>query len=95
MLKLPVGGTRLDILERLKDPVAHFPPQSCADLATEGVSAATVATALGLSVPAASAHLELLARMGLLRAGRAAGCTVYRRDEYRIAEVKLLFEKGW
>jgi ArsR family transcriptional regulator len=95
MLKVPAGEDRLDILEWMKNPAGASPPFRAADREADGVSPGSVAAALGMSVPVAGAHLELLARCGLLRAERTAGRTVYRRDEYRIAEVKHLFEKGW
>jgi ArsR family transcriptional regulator len=95
MLKVPAGEHRLDILEWMKNPAGASPTYPAADPEADGVSPGSVAAALGMSVPVAGAHLELLARCGLLRVERAGGRTVYRRDEYRIAEVKHLFEKGW
>ncbi|MFF4833913.1 ArsR family transcriptional regulator [Streptomyces sp. NPDC001315] len=95
MLRAPVGDRRLDILEWLKDPAAHFPPQRHADLVEDGVTAATVAAKLGVRRSVADTHLGLLAGIGLLRTKRIRRRTYYRRDEVRIAEVARLFEKGW
>ncbi|MER6375201.1 ArsR family transcriptional regulator [Streptomyces mirabilis] len=97
MLRVPVGGQRLDILEWLRDPAAHFPPERHGSLVdgVEGVDAATVATKLGVSHAVARTHLDLLVGVGLLRARKVGRRTLYRRDEYRIAEVRSLFEKGW
>ncbi|MFE9836641.1 ArsR family transcriptional regulator [Streptomyces sp. NPDC005551] len=92
MLKVPAGEDRLEILEWMRNPAGSATPR---DRDADGVSSTSVAAALGMSLPVASAHLDLLARLGLLRAERTGGRTVYRRDEYRIAEVKHLFEKGW
>ncbi|WP_134656043.1 ArsR family transcriptional regulator [Streptomyces sp. H23] len=91
----PVRGTRLDIVEWLKDPVAHFPRQRRVDPVVHGVHAGLVAAKLGVSRRAARTHLDLLTRLGLLRATRLRRRTYYRRDEVRIAEVARLFEKGW
>lgn len=91
MLRTPVAGRRLEILERLKDPVTHFPGRCRAD----GVGADTVAAALGVPSRVAETDLALLARIGLLRTRQAGDRTLYRRDEMRIAEVARMFEKGW
>ncbi|WP_405884891.1 helix-turn-helix domain-containing protein [Streptomyces sp. NBC_01136] len=95
MLRVPVGGQRLDILEWLRDPVAYFPPQRYGDLIEDGVDAAALAAKLGVSRAMARTHLDLLTGIGLLRARTIGRRTFYRRDEYRIAEVRELFEKGW
>ncbi|MFD8177517.1 ArsR family transcriptional regulator [Streptomyces sp. NPDC059709] len=91
----PVHGTRLDILEWLKDPAAHFPLQRRVDPVEHGVHAGLVAAKLGVSRRAARTHLDLLTRLGLLRATRLRRRTYYRRDEVRIAEVARMFENGW
>lgn len=95
MLRVPSNGKRLEILEWLRDPAAHFPPQHHDDLVADGVCSQSVADKLGVSRPVADAHLELLAGIGLLRAMRIRHRTFYRRDEQRIADVGQLFEKGW
>ncbi|AVH60396.1 MULTISPECIES: helix-turn-helix domain-containing protein [Streptomyces] len=95
MLKVPVSGERLDILEWLRDPAAHFPSQRHGDLVKDGVSSATLAAKLGVSRAVARTHLDILTRVGLLRAKKIRYRTFYRRDEYRIAEVSRYFEKGW
>jgi len=95
MLRNPVGSQRLDILEWLKDPAAHFPAQAHEDLVEDGVTADAVAAKLGVPRAVADTHLDLLAAVGLLRTRRIRRCTYYRRDEVRIAEVGRMFEKGW
>ncbi|GAA5035458.1 helix-turn-helix domain-containing protein [Streptomyces siamensis] len=95
MLRAPVSGQRLDILEWLRDPVAHFPVQRHGDLVEDGVSPEALAAKLGVSRAVARTHLDLLTGVGLLRAKRVRRRTFYSRDEYRIAEVGLFFEKGW
>jgi ArsR family transcriptional regulator len=95
MLRTPTGERRLDILEWLKDPAAHFPPQRHGDLVEDGVTASAVARKLGVRRSVAETHLGLLADIGLLRTRRIGRRTHYRRDEMRIAEVARMFEKGW
>ncbi|MER5375601.1 ArsR family transcriptional regulator [Streptomyces sp. NPDC002132] len=95
MLRTPVSERRLAILEWLKDPERHFPPQRHGDLVEDGVSADALAAKLGVRRRVADTHLTLLADLGLLRAKRIRRRTHYRRDEMRIAEVARMFEKGW
>ncbi|WP_020118138.1 helix-turn-helix transcriptional regulator [Streptomyces canus] len=95
MLRTPANQTRLDILEWLKDPAAHFPAQRYGDPGRDGVSARAVAVKLGVPRSVAETHLGLLVDIGLLRTRRVRWRTYYRRDEMRIAEVARMFEKGW
>ncbi|MFI7501023.1 ArsR family transcriptional regulator [Streptomyces sp. NPDC049687] len=95
MPTIPVGERRLDILEWLKEPARHFPPQRHGDLVEDGVDADAIAAKLGVPRQVADTHLSLLAGIGLLRAKRIRRRVHYRRDEIRIAEVARMFEKGW
>ena len=95
MLRTPTGERRLHILEWLKDPATHFPPQRHGDPVADGVTAEAVAAKLGVPRTVAETHLDLLVGIGLLRTKRIRRRTHYRRDEVRIAEVARMFEKGW
>ena len=86
---------RLQILEWLKDPTAHFPPQVDGDLVKDGVCGLYIAEKLGVSQPTASEHLRILTAAGLVRATRIKQWTFYKRDEKRITEVKRAFGKAW
>jgi ArsR family transcriptional regulator len=79
---------RLQILEWLKDPEAHFPPQVDGDLVKDGVCVVFLAEKLGVSQPTATEHLKVLSQAGLVRSKRIRQWTFYRRDEPRIREVK-------
>jgi|SRR5262245_3519628 len=79
---------RLQILEWLKDPEAHFPPQLDGDLVKDGVCVVFLAEKLGVSQPTATEHLKVLSQAGLVRSKRIRQWTFYRRDEPRIREVK-------
>jgi DNA-binding transcriptional ArsR family regulator len=95
VLKALASDKRVAIMEWLRDPAAHFPPQRDGDLVEDGVCAVFIATKLGVSQPTASVHLKLLTAAGLLRARKIKGWTFYRRDEQRVAEVKHMFSEGW
>lgn len=79
---------RLKILDWLKDPVAHFPPQVDGDLVRDGVCGVLIAEKLGVSQPTVSEHLKILTQAGLVRSKRIKQWTFYKRDEARIRELK-------
>lgn len=79
---------RLQVLEWLKDPAAHFPPQVDGDLVHDGVCGVLIAEKLGVSQPTVSEHLKILSQAGLIRAKRIKQWTFYKRDEPRIQDVK-------
>ena len=79
---------RLQILEWLKDPEAHFPPQVDGDLVKDGVCLVFIAEKLGVSQPTATEHMKVLSQAGLVRPKRIKQWTFYKRDETRIREIK-------
>jgi DNA-binding transcriptional ArsR family regulator len=88
VLRALANERRLLILEWLKEPRAHFPPQRDGDLVRDGVCGVLIAEKLGVSQPTVSGHLRLLAQAGLLRAKRIKQWTFYRRDEVQIRALK-------
>ena len=87
-VKALASDKRLQILEWLKDPRAHFPPQVDGDLVKDGVCGVFIAQKLGVSAPTASEHLRVLSAAGLITPRRIKQWTFYKRNEKRIAEVK-------
>jgi len=87
-LRALANERRLQILDWLRDPRAHFPPQVDGDLVEDGVCGALIAEKLGIGAPTLSEHMRVLTGSGLVRAKRVKGWTMYRRDEERIAAAK-------
>src|SRR5271163_3270491 len=81
---------RVEILDWLKDPVAHFRPQVDGDLVKDGVCGLLIAEKLGVSQPTVSEHLKILTQAGLLQTRRIKQWTFYKRDEARIKALKKL-----
>jgi DNA-binding transcriptional ArsR family regulator len=79
---------RLQILEWLRDPVTHFPPQRDGDLVADGVCVIFIADKLGVSQPTATTHLQALARAGLVTSKRVGQWTFFKRDEAAIRAFK-------
>jgi ArsR family transcriptional regulator len=75
------SARRLQILAWLRDPVAHFPPQRDGDLVDDGVCVGFIADKLAVTQPTATAHLQALARAGLVTSKRVGQWTFYKRDE--------------
>jgi DNA-binding transcriptional ArsR family regulator len=88
VIKALANDRRLQILDWLREPRAHFPPQTDGDLVRDGVCGVFIARKLGVSQPTASEHLKVLTRAGLLRARRIKQWTFYKRETKRIAEIK-------
>jgi DNA-binding transcriptional ArsR family regulator len=79
---------RLLILNWLKRPTRHFPPQRDGDLVKDGVCGLLIARKLKVSHPTASEHLKILAQAGLVRGKRIKQWTFYKRNEEQIAALK-------
>ena len=88
-LRALANDRRLQILEWLADPRAHFRPQVDGDLVDDGVCGQLIAENLGVSAPTASEHLKVLTQAGLLRAKRIKQWTFYKRDEAALADPAL------
>jgi len=87
-LRALANERRLQILEWLKDPRAHFRPQVDGDLVEDGVCTLLIAEKLEVSQPTVSEHLKLLSQAGLIRGKRIKQWVFYKRDEARIRAVK-------
>lgn len=95
LLKALGNEKRIQILEWLRDPVTHFPPQRDGDLVEDGVCALLIAEKLGVSQPTCGEHLKLLSRAGLIRGTKIKQWVFYQRDEHRIAQAKEALAGDW
>jgi DNA-binding transcriptional ArsR family regulator len=87
-LRALANDRRLQILEWLKQPRAHFPPQKDGDLVKDGVCGLSIAEKLGVSQPTASEHLRILVQAGFLKPRRIKQWIFYKRDEASIRKLK-------
>ena len=90
VLRALASERRLQILDWLKDPRAHFREQRDGDLVDDGVCAILIAEKLDVSAPTLSAHMRILQGAGLVQAKRMKQWTFYKRDEPEIRRVKNL-----
>jgi ArsR family transcriptional regulator len=87
-LKALANERRLQILEWLKDPGAHFKPQVDGDLVKDGVCAVLIAEKLGITQATLSEHMRILVQAGLVCPKRIKQWIFYRRNEANIARLK-------
>lgn len=90
-LKALGNDRRLQVLEWLKDPRAHFAEQEDGDLVDDGVCGLRIAEKLGVSQPTLSEHMRILVQADLVIARRIRQWTFYRRNEAAIARLKQAF----
>ena len=90
-LKALGNDRRLQILDWLKDPRAHFRPQVDGDLVEDGVCGVLIAEKLGVSQPTLSEHMRILVQADLVIPKRIKQWTFYRRNEPAIAALKTTF----
>ena len=88
VIKALANGRRLMILDWLKDPRSHFPPQVDGDLVKDGVCALLLAEKLGITQATLSEHMRVLVQAELVLPKRIRQWTFYRRDEDRIRAIK-------
>jgi DNA-binding transcriptional ArsR family regulator len=94
IIKALANERRLQILEWLKDPRAHFRPQVDGDLVEDGVCGVLIAEKLGVSAPTLSEHMRVLASSGLVKSKRIKGWTMHKRDEKAISAAKKAIQSA-
>jgi DNA-binding transcriptional ArsR family regulator len=87
-LRALANERRLQILDWLKEPRAHFREQVDGDLVEDGVCGLLIAEKLGISQPTVTEHMKLLVDIGAVRAKRIKQWTFYKRDEARLRTLK-------
>jgi DNA-binding transcriptional ArsR family regulator len=93
-LRALANERRLQILDWLKDPRAHFREQVDGDLVRDGVCSLFIAEKLGVTQPTLSEHMKVLIRAGLVVPKRIRQWTFYKRDEARIRALKAALRKS-
>lgn len=95
LVKALASDKRLLILDWLRDPRAHFPPQQDGDLVDDGVCSLLIAEKLGVSQPTCGEHLKVLSRAGLIKGKKIKQWVFYKRVEDRIAIAKEQLSSDW
>jgi len=95
LVKALANDKRLLILEWLRDPEAHFPPQRDGDLVDDGVCSLLIAEKLGVSQPTCGEHLKVLSRAGLITGTKIKQWVFYRRADDAIMMAKEQLSGDW
>src|SRR3979490_1410073 len=82
---------RLQILDWLRWPRRHFPPQVDGDLIKDGVCGLLIARKLRVTQPTASEHLKILQQAGVTGEKEIKEGTCYKGDEPQIKAIKKQF----
>lgn len=88
VFKVLASPRRMDVLEWLREPRRHFPPQRDGDLVDDGVCVLFIAGKLGVSQPTATIHMQALKRAGLVTSKKVGQWTFYKRNDAAIADLK-------
>ena len=87
VLKALASERRLQILDWLKDPAAHFPPQEHGDPVEHGACNSTSSTSSASASPPDHVTSRCWSTPGSSSPRRRKGWIYYRRDEAAIASV--------
>ncbi|WP_336783662.1 metalloregulator ArsR/SmtB family transcription factor [Paenibacillus illinoisensis] len=94
IFKALANESRIQILEWLKNPEAHFLPQEGIDLVEVGVCVSQITSKMNMNQSTASQYLSILHRVGLINAKRIGKWTYYTRNEDAINQIGLYLQKG-
>ncbi|MEK4439280.1 metalloregulator ArsR/SmtB family transcription factor [Paenibacillus sp. FSL K6-2862] len=94
IFKALANESRIQILEWLKNPEAHFSPQEGIDIGEVGVCVSQVTAKMNMDQSTTSQYLSILHRVGLINATRIGKWTYYKRNEEAINQVGLYLRKG-
>src|SRR5262249_57596866 len=87
ILRALASERRLQVLDWLKSPRAHFRDQIDGDLVEDGVCGLLIAEKLGVSQPTVTEHMRLLVQVGAVRSNRIKQWPFYKRDEKPIRDL--------
>ena len=87
------NARRVQILQWLKEPRAHFREQRDGDLVDDGVCGVLIAEKLKISQPTVTQHMRILQQAGLVRAKRVKQWTFYKRSETAISRLKSALDE--
>ena len=86
VFKVLANTTRLQILQWLKEPEKHFPPEEN-HACSLGVCVGSIQRKTGLAQSTVSHYLSMLESAGLVASTRRGQCTYYRRNESAFADL--------
>lgn len=86
VFKVLANPTRLQILQWLKDPEKHFPPEEN-NAGSLGVCVGSIQRKTEMAQSTVSHYLSMLESAGLVASTRQGQCTYYRRNESAFSDL--------
>ncbi len=87
LLQALASPQRVQIMEWLLDPTAHFPPQRDGDLVADGVCVRFITDKTGLSQPTVTTYMQMLEKAGLVRSKRIKNWVFYKAQLETLASL--------
>lgn len=75
---------RLQIVEWLLNPTAHFDPQVDGDLVDDGVCLGAIVRKMNISQPTITAHMKVLSQAGLVSSKKLKNWVFFKAEAKRI-----------
>jgi DNA-binding transcriptional ArsR family regulator len=85
-LRALANPRRLMIMQWLINPTRNFPPQRDGDLVEDGVCVGFITKKIGLSQPAVTEHMQVLANAGLVSSKKVKNWVFYKADRAKLAD---------
>ena len=86
-LKALANENRLQIIEWILDPRAHFEEQVDGDLVDDGVCIGRIVEKIGLSQPTITSHMQVLANAGLVSSKKIKNWVFYKPNRTRLSTI--------
>lgn len=86
-LKALANENRLQIIEWILDPRAHFEEQVDGDLVNDGVCIGRIVDKTGLSQPTITSHMKVLANAGLVSSKKIKNWVFYKPNRPRLSSI--------
>jgi ArsR family transcriptional regulator len=86
-LKALANENRLQIIEWILDPRAHFEEQVDGDLVDDGVCIGRIVDKIGLTQPTVTSHMKQLANAGLVSSKKIKNWVFYKPNRERLSAI--------
>ncbi|CUH86769.1 Helix-turn-helix domain protein [Phaeobacter sp. CECT 5382] len=90
-LRAMANPHRVQIMEWLLNPEAHFPPQRDGDLVQDGVCVGFITEKTGLSQPTVTSHMKALESAGLVTSKKIKNWVFYKADREALRQISESF----
>lgn len=90
-LRAMANPHRVQIMDWLLNPEAHFPPQRDGDLVVDGVCVGFITDKTGLSQPTVTSHMKALESAGLVTSKKIKNWVFYKANHTTLRQISESF----